>query len=325
MEKKKKFILEFEKPLAVLEEQLANLMQTALEHNIDVSKEVRSLEETIEATKKNLYKNLTAWQRVQLSRHPQRPYALDYIETIFDDFLELHGDRLFQDDRALLGGIARLGNDSVMIIAEQKGRNTKENLMRNFGSPNPEGYRKALRLMKMAEKFNLPIISLVDTPGAYPGIGAEERHVAEAIAVNIRDMSALKTPIIAVIIGEGGSGGALGIAVADSVFIFENAYYSVISPEGCASILWKDRAFSPDASEALKLSADHLLEYKIVDKVLKEPLGGAQNNPEEAAKTLKKALLEELKLLKSKNTDELLERRYQKYRAMGSFETAELV
>lgn len=318
---KRKFILEFEKPLAVLEEQLANLTQTATEHNIDVSKEVKSLEETIESTKKTLYKNLTAWQRVQLSRHPERPYALDYIDSIFENFQELHGDRLFQDDRALLGGIARLGNEPVMIIAEQKGRNTKENLMRNFGSPNPEGYRKALRLMKMAEKFNLPIISLVDTPGAYPGIGAEERHVAEAIAVNIRDMSALKTPIIAVIIGEGGSGGALGIAVADSVFIFENAYYSVISPEGCASILWKDRAFSPEASEALKLSADHLLEYKIVDKVLKEPLGGAQNNPEEAAKTLKKALLEELKVLKSKSISDLLETRYQKYRSMGSFET----
>lgn len=318
---KQKFILEFEKPLAVLEEQLANLQKTATEHNIDVSKEVKSLEETIETTKKSLYKNLSAWQRVQLSRHPQRPYALDYIEAIFEDFQELHGDRLFQDDRALLGGIARLGNEPVMIIAEQKGRNTKENLMRNFGSPNPEGYRKALRLMKMAEKFNLPIISLVDTPGAYPGIGAEERHVAEAIAVNIRDMSALKTPIIAVIIGEGGSGGALGIAVADSVFIFENAYYSVISPEGCASILWKDRKYSPEASEALKLSADHLLEYKIVDKVLKEPLGGAQNNPEEAAKTLKKALVEELKTLKTKSITDLLEARYQKYRAMGSFET----
>lgn len=318
---KRKFILEFEKPIAVLEEQLANLMQTAKEHNIDVSKEVKSLEETIESTKRNLYKNLTAWQRVQLSRHPQRPYALDYIDAIFENFQELHGDRLFQDDRALLGGIAYLNNEPVMIIAEQKGRNTKENLMRNFGSPNPEGYRKALRLMKMAEKFNLPIISLVDTPGAYPGIGAEERHVAEAIAVNIRDMSALKTPIIAVIIGEGGSGGALGIAVADSVFIFENAYYSVISPEGCANILWKDRAFSPEASEALKLSADHLLESKIVDKVLKEPLGGAQNNPEEAAKTLKKALVEELKTLKTLPIADLLEARYQKYRAMGSFET----
>lgn len=318
---KRKFILEFEKPLATLEEQLANLLKTATEHNIDVSKELLSLEATIEATKENLYKNLNAWQRVQLSRHPQRPYSLDYINTIFEDFQEFHGDRLFQDDRALIGGIALLNGEPVMIIAEQKGRNTKENLMRNFGSPNPEGYRKALRLMKMAEKFHLPIISLVDTPGAYPGIGAEERHVAEAIAVNIREMSTLKTPIIAVIIGEGGSGGALGIAVADSVFIFENAYYSVISPEGCASILWKDRAFSAEAAEALKLSADNLLKLNIVDKILKEPLGGAQNNPEEAAQTLKKALLEELKTLKTKNTDQLLEARYQKYRKMGSFET----
>jgi acetyl-CoA carboxylase carboxyl transferase subunit alpha len=316
---KRKFILDFEKPLSILEEQLGNLVKTAQEHNIDVSKEIKSLEETIDATKKNIYKNLTPWQRVQLSRHPQRPYSLDYIEAIFQDFQELHGDRLFQDDRAIIGGTAVLDGKPVMIIAEQKGRNTKENLMRNFGSPNPEGYRKALRLMKLAEKFGIPIVSLVDTPGAYPGIGAEERHVAEAIAVNIREMSALKTPIIAVVIGEGGSGGALGIAVADSVFIFENAYYSVISPEGCAAILWKDRAFAADAAEALKLSADKLLELNIVDKVLKEPLGGAQNDPEEAAKTLKKALVEELKTLKNKNIDQLLEARYQKYRKMGSF------
>lgn len=316
---KRKFILEFEKPLSLLEEQLANLVKTAQEHNIDVSKEMKSLEETIDITKKNTYKNLTPWQRVQLSRHPNRPYSLDYINTIFQDFQELHGDRLFHDDRAIIGGTATLDGKPVMIIAEQKGRNTKENLMRNFGSPNPEGYRKALRLMKLAEKFAIPIISLVDTPGAYPGIGAEERHVAEAIAVNIREMSALKTPIIAVIIGEGGSGGALGIAVADSVFIFENAYYSVISPEGCAAILWKDRAFASAAADALKLSADKLLELNIVDKVLKEPLGGAQNDPEEAAKTLKKALLEELKVLKTKNIDQLLDARYQKYRKMGSF------
>lgn len=316
---KRKFILEFEKPLFQLEEQLANLVKTAQEHNIDVSKEMKSLEETIDTTKKNIYKNLTAWQRVQLSRHPQRPYSLDYIGAIFEDFQELHGDRLFQDDRAIIGGTAVLNGEPVMIIAEQKGRNTKENVMRNFGSPNPEGYRKALRLMKLAEKFDIPIISLVDTPGAYPGVGAEERHVAEAIAVNIREMSTLKTPIIAVVIGEGGSGGALGIAVADSVFIFENAYYSVISPEGCAAILWKDRTFAPDAAEALKLSADKLLELNIVDRVLAEPLGGAQNDPEEAAGTLKKALIEELKVLKTKNTDQLLEARYQKYRKMGSF------
>lgn len=319
---KRKHILEFEKPLSVLEEQLANLMKAAQEHNVDVSKEIESLEETIKSTRKNIYKNLTTWQRVQLSRHPQRPYSLDYIDTIFENFQELHGDRLFQDDRAIIGGTATLDGEPVMIIAQQKGRNTKENLMRNFGSPNPEGYRKALRLMKLAEKFSIPIISLVDTPGAYPGIGAEERHVAEAIAVNIREMSVLKTPIIAVIIGEGGSGGALGIAVADSVFIFENAYYSVISPEGCAAILWKDRAFAPDAAEALKLSADKLLELNIVDKILKEPLGGAQNDPKEAENTLKKALLEELKVLKRKSADELLEARYQKYRKMGSFEEA---
>lgn len=316
---KRKFILDFEKPLSILEEQLGNLVKTAKEHNIDVSKEMKSLEETIDTTKKNIYKNLTPWQRVQLSRHPQRPYSLDYINVIFKDFQELHGDRLFQDDRAIIGGTALLDGKPVMIIAEQKGRNTKENLMRNFGSPNPEGYRKALRLMKLAEKFGIPIISLVDTPGAYPGVGAEERHVAEAIAVNIREMSALKTPIVAVVIGEGGSGGALGIAVADSVFIFENAYYSVISPEGCAAILWKDRTFAADAAEALKLSADKLLELNIVDRVLKEPLGGAQNDPEEAAKTLKKALVDELKVLRAMSANQLLEARYQKYRRMGSF------
>ncbi len=316
---KRKFVLEFEKPLSLLEEQLANLVKTAQEHNIDVSKEMKSLEETIDVTKKEVYKNLTPWQRVQLSRHPERPYSLDYIGAIFEDFQELHGDRLFQDDRAIIGGTAMLDGKPVMIIAEQKGRNTKENLMRNFGSPNPEGYRKALRLMKLAEKFGLPIISLVDTPGAYPGIGAEERHVAEAIAVNIREMSTLKAPIIAVIIGEGGSGGALGIAVADSVFIFENAYYSVISPEGCAAILWKDRTFAADAAEALKLSADKLLELKIVDKVLKEPLGGAQKDPDEAARTLKKTLIDELKVLRTKNMDQLIEARYEKYRKMGSF------
>lgn len=316
---KRKFVLEFEKPLALLEEQLANLMKTAQEHNIDVSKETQSLEETIESTKKNIYKNLTPWQRVQLSRHPQRPYSLDYIHLIFEDFQELHGDRLFHDDQAIIGGTALLNGEPVMIIAEQKGRNTKENLMRNFGSPNPEGYRKALRLMKMAEKFSLPIISLVDTPGAYPGVGAEERHVAEAIAVNIREMSALKTPIIAIVIGEGGSGGALGIAVADSVFILENAYYSVISPESCATILWKDRSFAPTAAEALKLSANTLLDLNIVDKIIKEPLGGAQNNPPEAAKNLKKAILEDLKILKTKTPQDLLHARYQKYRKMGSF------
>ena len=316
---KPKFILEFEKPLKILEEQLSNLRQTATDHKVDVSKEIESLVKTIEITKQNLYRDLTAWQRVQLSRHPQRPYALDYIDALFEDFQELHGDRLFRDDRAIIGGTALFEGNPVMVIAQQKGRNTKENLLRNFGSPNPEGYRKALRLMKLAEKFQIPVISIIDTPGAYPGIGAEERHVAEAIAVNIRDMSDLKTPIIAIVIGEGGSGGALGIAVADSVFIFENAYYSVISPEGCAAILWKDRAFAPDAAEALGLSADKLLEHGIVDKVLEEPLGGAQNDPAAAANTLREALKAELKTLKAKKPKDLLNHRYEKYRAMGSF------
>lgn len=317
---KPKFVLEFEKPLRTLDEQLANLKQTAKEHKIDVTKEIEALEKTIEVTKKNIYQDLTSWQRVQLSRHPNRPYALDYIEEgLFTDFQELHGDRLFKDDRAIIGGIALFEGNPVMIIAQQKGRNTKENLMRNFGSPNPEGYRKALRLMKLAEKFELPLISIIDTPGAYPGVGAEERHVAEAIAVNIREMSNLKTPIIAVVIGEGGSGGALGIAVADSVLIFENAYYSVISPEGCAAILWKDKSFAPNAAEALGLSAERLLKHGIVDKILPEPLGGAQNDPTTAVVTLKEALREGLKTLKTKKIDDLLNDRYNKYRMMGSF------
>ena len=316
---KSKYILEFEKPLKILEEQLFSLQESSNSAGIDVSKEVASLSKTIETTKKNLYKDLSSWQKVQLARHPERPYSLDYIDLIFDDFQELHGDRLFSDDRALIGGTAKLDGQPVVVIAQQKGRNTKENLLRNFGSPNPEGYRKALRLMKLAEKFSLPIVTLVDTPGAYPGIGAEERHVAEAIAVNIRDMSQIEVPIVTAILGEGGSGGALGIAVADSVLILENAYYSVISPEGCAAILWKDRARAPDAASALKLSADKLLELSIVDKVVKEPLGGAHHDYNATADELKAAILKELASLAKKKSEKLLENRYDKYRKMGVF------
>ncbi len=316
---KPKFTLDFEKPLHELELQLQDLRRQAEEDLLDLSEEIRAVEGKLEAAKARIHKNLTSWQKVQLARHPQRPYALDYINLIFEGFQELHGDRLYRDDQALIGGPAFLDGQPVMLLAQQKGRNTKENLRRNFGCPNPEGYRKALRLMRLAEKFHLPVISLVDTPGAYPGIGAEERHVAEAIAVNLREMSILGTPIIATVIGEGGSGGALGIAVADVVLILQNAYYSVISPEGCAAILWKDRAHAPRAAEALQMTADKLLKAGIVDAIVPEPLGGAHLDPAAAAKNLKAALLQNLARLTALPPQTLLDQRYQKYRKLGVF------
>lgn len=311
--------LEFEKPLRELEAQLEKLQTLSSESNLDLQSEIEAIEQKILATKKEIYSNLGPWQKVQLARHPNRPYTLDYIEKIFEGFEELHGDRAYRDDPAMVGGIAWLGKQPVMVLGVQKGRSTKENLRRNFGSPHPEGYRKALRLMKLAEKFGMPIVTFVDTPGAYPGIGSEERHVAEAIAVNIREMSHLKTPIVTIIIGEGGSGGALGIAVADKVLVLSNAYYSVISPEGCAAILWKDRAFAPDAAEALKLDPKNLLEFGIADEVLEEPLGGAHRAPDEAAELIKKAITQHFKTLQKKSVEELLETRYQKYRNLGVF------
>ena len=268
----KKHSLEFEKPLLDLEKQLEEIVKSSHDSDLDFSTEIKAIEKKIEQTKRLVYSDLTPWQKVQLSRHPNRPYSLDYIERIFNNFEELHGDRSFKDDLAIVGGVATFEGTSVMVIAQQKGRNTEDNLKRNFGCPNPEGYRKALRLMNLADKFGLPIISIVDTPGAFPGIGAEERHVAEAIAVNLREMASISVPIVALVIGEGGSGGALGIAVANKVLILENAYYSVISPEGCAAILWKDRAFSSNAAEALKLDASELLKLGIVDEVIPEPL-----------------------------------------------------
>ncbi len=316
----KKYVLDFEQPLRGLIEQLENLHQLSNENNIDVSKEIRAIEQKIAETKKSIYSNLSPWQRVQLARHPKRPYALDYIERIFTGFQELHGDRSYRDDRSIIGGTAFLDGQAVMIIAQQKGRNTRENLMRNFGMPNPEGYRKALRLMKMAEKFSLPVITFVDTPGAYPGVGSEERHVSEAIALNLREMSVLQTPVVATIIGEGGSGGALGIAVADTVFILENAYYSVISPEGCAAILWKDRANAPQAAEALKLSGNDLVKLGAVDKIIGEPLGGAHNDTDAAAKKLGDALREELAKLKALPLDQLEKNRYERFRHIGVME-----
>lgn len=314
------YTLEFEKPLRELQKQLDTLQTVSLESKVDVSKEISTIEQKIAATKADIYSNLTPWQRVQLSRHPKRPYSIDYIERIFTDFQELHGDRRFRDDAAIVGGPAFLDGMPVMVIGQQKGRNTKDNLKRNFGCPHPEGYRKAMRLMEMAERFEMPIITLIDTPGAYPGIGAEERHVAEAIAVNIRDMSALKVPIISIVIGEGGSGGALGMAVADEVMILENGYYSVISPEGCAAILWKDRAAAPKAAEALKFSPKDLKRFKIVDEVVPEPVGGAHNDYADAANKMKDAINSSLKRLQKKSTQKLLDDRYTRFRNLGVFE-----
>ena len=313
------YTLEFEKPLRELEKQLTTLQKVSQESKVDVSSEILAIEKKIEAMKVEIYSNITAWQRVQLSRHPKRPYANDYIERIFTGFEELHGDRRYKDDPAIVGGPAFLDGQSVMVIGQQKGRNTKDNLNRNFGCPHPEGYRKAMRLMEMAEKFKMPIITLIDTPGAYPGIGAEERHVAEAIAVNIRDMSTLKVPIITIVIGEGGSGGALGMAVADEVMILENGYYSVISPEGCAAILWKDRAAAPLAADALRFSPDHLLKFGVVDQIIAEPVGGAQRDYDSTAAALKAAIIESLNIHSKKKLQQLLDTRYARFRRLGVF------
>lgn len=313
--------LDFEKPIFELQKKLEDLRQHPETHAIDVSfeEEIALIEAKIEETRKQIYSNLTPWQRVQLARHPKRPYTLDYIKAAFTEFEELHGDRLFADDRAMVGGFAKLGDQRVVVIGTQKGRDTKENILRNFGSAHPEGYRKALRLMRMADKFGLPIITLIDTAGAYPGIGAEERHIAEAIAVNLREMTMMEVPIIATVIGEGGSGGALGIGVADRVLIMENAYYSVISPEGCAAILWKDRSASAKAAEALKITAKHLLELKLVDEIIAEPLGGAHTNPAVMAATLKTTLSAHLAELMAMTGAERLKKRYEKFRAHGHF------
>jgi len=273
----------------------------------------------IAETRERIYGQLTAWQRIQIARHPDRPFALDYVRDAFTNFIELKGDRRFGEDAAMPGGFATLEGQRLVVICQQKGRNVKENLLRNFGSPHPEGYRKALRLMRLAQKFSLPVVTLIDTPGAYPGIGAEERHIAEAIAVNIREMMLLRTPIVAAIIGEGGSGGALGIGVADRVLMLENAYYSVISPEGCAAILWKHRKYAPEAAEALKLNASSLLELGIIDGIIPEPPGGAHHDLTAAAAALREALNSALREIMLIPLDELLEKRYQKFRKIGRF------
>jgi acetyl-CoA carboxylase carboxyl transferase subunit alpha len=313
--------LDFEKPIIELENKLAELKSHPEEHAMDVNfeAEIKLIEEKIAETRKQIFSNLNAWQRVQMARHPKRPFALDYFKQTFADFNELHGDRLFAEDRAMVGGFARLGGHRVVVIGTQKGRDTKENILRNFGSAHPEGYRKALRLMKMADKFDLPVITLIDTAGAYPGVGAEERHIAEAIAVNLREMMLLKVPVIACVIGEGGSGGALGIGVADRVLILENAYYSVISPEGCAAILWKDRKAAAQAAEALKITAKDLLALKLVDEIVPEPAGGAHNDPQATAATLKTFLVKHLEELLALPVADRMKRRYDKFRAHGHF------
>jgi acetyl-CoA carboxylase carboxyl transferase subunit alpha len=314
-----KHYLDFEKPIVELQRKLEELRRHRDAHalGINLDEEIQQIEKKIEEERKRIFSDLSPWQRVQLARHPKRPFTLDYLAAILTDFSELHGDRLFSDDQAMVGGFGQLDGIRLMAIGTQKGRDTKENIRRNFGSAHPEGYRKALRLMKMADKFELPILTLIDTAGAYPGIGAEERHIAEAIAVNLREMMLMKVPIIACVIGEGGSGGALGIGVADRVLILENAYYSVISPEGCAAILWKDRSAASKAAEALKITAKDLMELGLVDEILPEPLGGAHNDVNTMSSTLKAALLRHLRELQALPADERLRLRYDKYRAYG--------
>ncbi|MDD5156232.1 MAG: acetyl-CoA carboxylase carboxyltransferase subunit alpha [Candidatus Omnitrophica bacterium] len=311
--------LDFEKPIIELEKKIQELESFTSHKKIDLSSEVKRLEEKLERLKKDIYGHLTPWQRVQIARHPQRPYTLDYIGMIMSDFLEIHGDRLFADDKALIAGFAKIDNQKVVVIGHQKGRDIKENLKRNFGCAHPEGYRKALRAMQLAEKFNLPVVVFIDTPGAYPGIGAEERGQAQAIAFNLREMVGISVPIVATIIGEGGSGGALGIGIADRVCVLENAYYSVISPEGCAAILWKNGSKAPEAAEVLKLTSEDLLKMGIIDEIIPEPMGGAHRDAQKMAQTLKEAVKKNFKDLKAQSKDKLLELRYNKFRSIGEF------
>ncbi|MGQ9806481.1 MAG: acetyl-CoA carboxylase carboxyltransferase subunit alpha [Chlorobiales bacterium] len=321
-----KVVLDFEKPLVQLEEKLSEMRAFAQNANgwanTELANEISIMERKVEDLRASIYRNLTRWQRVQLARHPERPYTLDYIYMIFQGFMELHGDRAFGDDKAIIGGFAKLKDSSgfsqsVAVIGHQKGRDTKSNLYRNFGMANPEGYRKALRIMKLAEKFKKPVITFIDTPGAFPGIEAEERGQAEAIARNLFEMSKLETPIICVIIGEGASGGAIGIGVGDKILMLENAWYSVISPESCSSILWRSWSFKEQAAEALKLTASDLIQYGIIDQIIPEPIGGAHRNPEQTAQTLKQALIDALLPLLEKNRQTLVDERIEKFAKMG--------
>lgn len=314
------FLLPFEKPIVELEEKMRDLRQFSKEQKIDVTAEIQRMEEKIGDTRREIYRSLSPWQKVQVARHPLRPYPRDYIGAFIDDFVELHGDRLYADDRAIIGGFGKLNGRPVMVIATQKGRDTKSNLKCNFGCAYPEGYRKALRLMKLAAKFRRPIISLIDTPGAFPGVESEERHIAEAIAVNLREMFTLPVPMIVTVTGEGGSGGALGIGVGDRVLILQNAYYSVISPEGCAAILWKDRAYADRAADALKLTAEQLLENGLVDEIVPEPEGGAHADPENMFATVRDTLSRHLEEVAAMDDEDRLRERYAKFRAMGVFE-----
>jgi len=312
-------LLEFEKPIAELERELDKLRSHSASQDIDMSGEIAQMEEKVAETRRQIYINLTPWQRVQIARHTQRPFMLDYLAHAFTDFCELHGDRRIGDDHAMPGGFATIGGRRVLVVGHQKGRDTKENLKRNFGSANPEGYRKAMRLMKLAEKFKLPVVAMIDTPGAYPGIGAEERNIAEAIAYNLREMMLLQVPIVAVVIGEGGSGGALGIGVADRVLMLENSYYSVISPEGCAAILWKHRKHAPEAAEAMKLAAPDLLKLGLIDGVIPEALGGAHHDHVATAAALKNAVFGQIEELSKLSVKKLLDQRYEKFRAFGEW------
>jgi acetyl-CoA carboxylase carboxyl transferase subunit alpha len=311
--------LDFEKPIVELENKIQELKNFTSHKKINLSSEIKRLEEKLTNLKEEIYTNLTPWQRVQIARHPARPYTLDYIQMLMTGFVQLHGDRSFADDKAIVGGFAYFQQQRVMVIGHQKGRDTKENLIRNFGCAHPEGYRKALRLMKLAEKFGLPIVIFIDTPGAYPGIGAEERGQAQSIALNLREMISITVPILAIVIGEGGSGGALGIGVADRICVLENAYYSVISPEGCAAILWKSGSKAPEAAEVLKLTANDLLRLGIIDEVIPEPLGGVHRDPEEMSSTLKTAIHKHLKELLALSKSDLLKSRYKKFRNIGRF------
>ena len=302
-----------------MEAKLQEWEQLSAANKFDASEEIEALRKKIDIMEREIYGSLTSWQRVQLARHPNRPYTLDYIERLCTDFLEFHGDRRFADDAAIVGGFAKIDDIPVMVIGTQKGRNTKDNVMRNFGCPHPEGYRKALRLMQIAEMAKVPIVTFIDTPGAFPGVASEERHIGEAIAVNLREMFSLKVPVLCIVIGEGGSGGALAIGVGNKVMIMENAYYSVITPEGCAAILWKDRAYSAKAAEALRLTAKDLLELKLVDGVIEEPLGGAHKDYDSAAAEIKKVILAELSEMEKMTPEELVNQRYERFRKIEFF------
>jgi acetyl-CoA carboxylase carboxyl transferase subunit alpha len=313
------YALDFEKPLAELEQQIEDLQRLGRDRQIDIDGELQGLQSKLEALRSEIYRSLTPMQRVQLARHPRRPYTLDYLSSIFTDFIELHGDRLYRDDPAIVGGWARLGGTSVMVIGHQKGRDTKENLKRNFGMAHPEGYRKALRMMKLAARFGAPVITLIDTAGAYPGLGAEERGQSEALARNILEMAALPTAAVAVVIGEGGSGGALALGVADRVLMLENSVYSVITPEGCAAILWKDANQRERAADALKITADDLLRLKVIDEVIAEPVGGAHVDPDAAGEALRDSLIRHVTELRKIRPEKLVRRRAEKFAAMGAY------